>query len=247
MFVDLPMCIWKIKQLRHLLLGEFVRFLSFSWGLTSEIAKLNHLLEVSLPYLQTLVGIKGEQLNPIWLRKSRNLRKLEVKYCPRGIIEELSHAEPISAKLENLRLRSSVFGHDQTVRLDLSRYQNLVRLCIDYQMKKLPNADEFPPNLIKLTIAYTRLEEDPMEVLKKLPKLKILKLGYYSYEGTKMDCSGAYSFLQLEMLQIRGLEELEKVIADEEGMPKLKQVIIRECPRLEMIPEKLENVRKYGK
>ncbi|XP_022868965.1 disease resistance protein RPP13-like [Olea europaea var. sylvestris] len=246
LFVDLPMCIWKIKELRHLLLCD-IRFSSFNWGFRSKTAKLNHRLEVSLPYLQTLVGIKGEQLNRIWLRKFRNLRKLEVKYSPRGIIEELSHAEPISAKLENLRLRSSIFGDDQTVRLDLSRYQNLVRLRIGYWMKKLPNADEFPPNLIKLTIELTFLEEDPMEVLKKLPKLKILKLGSDSYKGTKMDCSGAYSFLQLELLQFRRLWELEKVIADEEGMPKLKEVIISGCHRLEMIPEKLENVRKYEK
>ncbi|CAA2990448.1 Hypothetical predicted protein, partial [Olea europaea subsp. europaea] len=143
----------------------------------------------------------------------------------------------------NLRLGSPVLGHDQTLRLDLSRYQNLVRLSIG-GVKKLPNADEFPPNLIKLTIAYTYLEEDPMEVLKKLPKLKILKLGPHSYRGTKMDCSGEYSFLQLEMLQIRHLRELEKVIADEEGMPKLKQVIITNCPSLDMIPEKL--AQKYG-
>ncbi|CAA2990449.1 Apoptotic ATPase [Olea europaea subsp. europaea] len=161
-FVDLPMCIWKIKELRHLLLCK-IRFSSFNWGFRSKTAKLNHQLEVSLPYLQTLVGIKGEKLNPIWLRKFPNLKKLEVLYCPRGIIEELSHAEPISAKLESLRLRLSFFGHDETVRLDLSRYQNLVRLHIDYPMKKLPNADEFPPNLIKLTIDHTFLEEDPME------------------------------------------------------------------------------------
>ncbi|CAI9760998.1 unnamed protein product [Fraxinus pennsylvanica] len=213
----------------------------------SKPAKLNHLLEVSLPYLQTLVGIDGNSLNPIWLRKFPNLRKLEVRRCLRGIIEELSHAEPISEKLENLRILSSIFELNQTIRMDLSRYQKLVRLRIGCEMKKLPNADEFPPYLIKLTIAYTKLEEDPMEVLKKLPKLKILKFGPESYKGTKMDCSGSHSFLQLEMLQIRHLWELEKVIADEEGMPKLKQVLISQCHRLEMIPEKLENLRKYSK
>ncbi|KAA8550114.1 hypothetical protein F0562_001798 [Nyssa sinensis] len=60
--------------------------------------------------------------------------------------------------------------------LNLSRYQNLCKLHLDGFMRKAPNLDKLPRNLISLPLKHNELAENPMVTLKELPKLKILKL-----------------------------------------------------------------------
>ncbi|PIN03813.1 hypothetical protein CDL12_23657 [Handroanthus impetiginosus] len=199
--VKLPIEIWKMEQLTHLFLYNYVIHFYPMW----QLCKYQQ-VQVLLPNLQTLSGICFD-LEPASLLKFTNLSKLELVIVTPEIMEVLCGPEPISKKLE---------------------------------MQQLP---ELPPSLIKLTLKYTNLIEDPMNILKNLPKLKILNLYYDSYLGSKLDCSGADSFPQLEILQLRFLEELEELIEGEEmGMPKLKQLFIRGCPELVQIPERLQQL-----
>ncbi|KAL7189443.1 hypothetical protein ACSBR1_039148 [Camellia fascicularis] len=93
--------------------------------------------------------------------------------------------------------------------LNLSPYENLFKLHLNRFKVELSRHNQLPPNLTKLTLRYTWLKEDPMETLKKLPKLEILELGYYSYMGKKlMVCSGeggpSDCFPKLQVLEVDG-------------------------------------------
>ena len=104
-------------------------------------------------------------------------------------------------------------------------------------MQELPKSDGLPPNVTKLTLENSCLEEDPLEVLKYLPKLKILKLGRDSYRGEKMMCSGgADTFPQLQVLSISYLYNLKELSVEGGEMPILKEFHVRGCARLRRYP-----------
>ncbi|KAJ8545320.1 hypothetical protein K7X08_017903 [Anisodus acutangulus] len=107
----------------------------------------------------------------------------------------------------------------------MSGYPNLLKMHLDvfFSPSKLPRSEHFPPNLIKLTLLKNRLKADPLRTLNKLPKLKILKLDFDCYIGKTMDCDAG--FCQLEVLRIRGLDNLEELMKDGVGMPRLRKVM----------------------
>ncbi|KAA8522952.1 hypothetical protein F0562_009375 [Nyssa sinensis] len=241
----LPDFIWNMKQLRHILNRN-----PYSSTEGSRcVSKMDwfYPIEVSLPNLQILI-VPCHCLKANWLNKFTSLRKLEILYPTVEIIKELSGAMPVSEKLEKLRLMCDfeiAYPFDMNQTLNLFGYQNLSKLFLSGTMKELPSADKLPPNLTKLTLCRTRLEEDPMETLKKLPKLKILIFYHYSYIGTRMVCSGGtadHNFIQLEELEIDGLFWLEEIIVEEGGMPRLNKLRISGCGDVKIIPERLKNI-----
>ena len=95
-----------------------------------------------------------------------------------------------------------------------------------------------PANIAKLTFAGSELKQDPMAVLEKLPHLRILRLLWESYMGTKLICS-ANGFLQLDSLMISNLSELEEWEIEEGAMPHLRSLILGVLSKLRMFPEGL--------
>ncbi|KAA8522951.1 hypothetical protein F0562_009374 [Nyssa sinensis] len=239
----LPDVIWKMKQLRYIYLG------GRSFRLEQKMDRW-YPIEISLPNLQTLIA-RSCDLNPIWLHKFTSLRKLDIWDATEGIMKELSGPMPVSEKLEKLRLmwfigRAYLFGVNQT--LNLFGYRNLSKLCLSGHMNKLPSPDKLPPNLTKLTLVNSFLEDDPMETLKKLPKLKILILGFHSYIGTRMVCSGGladHNFIQLEELEIDALYSLEELIVEEGGIPRLDKLRIINSRMLRMVPERFRSITTW--
>ncbi|KAL6323495.1 hypothetical protein AAG906_039069 [Vitis piasezkii] len=73
--------------------------------------------------------------------------------------------------------------------------------------------------LMQLKLLYTKMEEDPMPILGRLPNLRILTLLQDSYVGTEMNCNHG-GFLRLEFLQMQELWSLEDVSV-EEGCDKM--------------------------
>lgn len=69
-------------------------------------------------------------------------------------------------------------------------------------------------------------------------------LGWFSYTGTKLDCSGADSFPELETLHVEGLNNLEEVTdGGARGMHKLKEFILKYCDKCLTCPEWLQELR----
>ncbi|GMQ06455.1 LOW QUALITY PROTEIN: hypothetical protein CsSME_00051038 [Camellia sinensis var. sinensis] len=148
--------------------------------------------------LQTLYGLKLQRrLIKHRVPKFTSLRKLGVSFegCDLSNIKVLLDAITASHKLDALRLQSRLeVGelHSFNIQdLNLFRFENLSRLHLRGALPELQHhVSLFPPNLTKLTLKFTFLKENPMETLKKLPKLKILKLDSNSYIGQRWFAPG---------------------------------------------------------
>nr|POE70265.1 putative disease resistance protein [Quercus suber] len=120
----------------------------------------------------------------------------------------------------------------------LSIFPHVYTLVIDSGIKKLPETRLFPPNLAELGLVLTKLEEDPMPTLEKLPNLKILRLFANSFVGKDMVCSEG-GFPLLQYLILCGLYSLEEWRVEERAMPSLYHLTIDSCYYLKTIPDGL--------
>ncbi|PSS01875.1 Disease resistance RPP8-like protein [Actinidia chinensis var. chinensis] len=176
-------------------------------------------IDVSLPNLQSLhlgpIFASGD-LGVLRLNNLASLRKLA--------ITTLMVSMPLSI-------------------LNLPQCENLHKLSLGVYMTNFPDLGKLPPNLTKLSLKFTQLVESPLETLKKLPKLKILKLRSLSYKGRQIICSGRPdNFPQLETLEIHDLPRLEELIAEEGAMPRLKKLSIVGCSGLTVISDRFRNI-----
>ena len=106
---------------------------------------------------------------------------------------------------------------------------------------KLP--DQFPPNLTKLTLNISYLQEDPMPTLEKLSNLRCLSLNLNAYVGKEMVCSALtpkHHPMRLEaaiavvvavflnsFLFLYGIHTLEEWIVEGGAIPSL---LLLDCP-----------------
>ena len=106
---------------------------------------------------------------------------------------------------------------------------------------KIPEANlqYLPPSLVKLSLFYSNIPQDPMPILEKLPNLRFLWLGSISYCGSEMVCS-ADGFPSLETLRLVGLLSLNEWQIEQGAMPSLRRLLIDELRYLKMIPEGLK-------
>ncbi|KAF7143935.1 hypothetical protein RHSIM_Rhsim05G0158800 [Rhododendron simsii] len=240
----LPNVIWSMKQLRHILLPSCCIAPSFCWV---NLDVFNP-VEISLPNLQTFYELPGHLFKADWLHKLSSLRTLRVNSVNEDIIGVLSEASPISHKLEELSLIGTFRHLPETTSLNFSRYENLSELLIEgVRLSELPHA-KLPPNVAKLILIRTHSTTNPTEALKKLQKLKFLKLGYKSYSGKELVCSGEPgNFPQLEVLEIVYLPNLERLVVEEGGMPRLRDFCIVDCNPESQIPDGVRNVMRTVK
>ncbi|KAL2500597.1 putative disease resistance protein [Forsythia ovata] len=232
--VTLPTVIWKMQRLRHILLPVLAKFQNVS-------KSKNPKIEVNLPNLQTLYTLNGYSMRVEFLKEFTNLRKLGIWCSMEQIGILLKDSIPISNKMETLILQineddpniastnfSRYFSSNQNLgsaspQLNFSVYGNLVDLHLEGSIRKLP---ELPISLNKLTLAGSRLEQDPMEELGKLANLKKLQLRAYSYIGSEMVISESCFFPSLEEFILEPMPALKTLKVEGEVMPKLK------CPRI---------------
>lgn len=80
-----------------------------------------------------------------------------------------------------------------------------------------------------------------MQTLKDLPNLHSLSLLAESYLGKDLVCS-SQSFPQLHVLKFWKLEQLEEWNIEPEALPSLRQLEIRSCPGMKMLPDGLKHV-----
>ncbi|XP_034709721.1 disease susceptibility protein LOV1-like [Vitis riparia] len=120
----------------------------------------------------------------------------------------------------------------------------LYKLHLAGTIRKLPmETTLYPPNLKQLRLFETKMEEDPMPILGRLPNLRILILVYDSYLGKGMNCPHG-GFLRLEFLQMQLLENLEDLSVEEGAMPNLKTLKIEYCDKMRKFPHGLLQLKK---
>lgn len=230
--IDLPSSIWNAKNLRHLYLNEIHFDLS-----------IKRLDGGSLTNLQTLSGllICDAKFVSNCLNKLKCLRKLKLTYNLKSVKAVADWISQLT-DLRSLKLRSmNEFG--QPLSLELQTMADHDKLTDLYLLGHLPNfidKHQFPPELKILTLSASHLGEDPMPILGQLCRLKILRLLGYSYLGKQMTCLPE-GFPELRVLKLWKLDNMEEWIVKKGAMPRLRELEIRHCVRLNL-PKELQSM-----
>ncbi|KDP26975.1 hypothetical protein JCGZ_22195 [Jatropha curcas] len=219
--IAIPNVIWKMQRLRHLYLPE-------SCGEDSERWQLAYLCN-----LQTLVNFPAEKCKIKDLLSLTNLKKLVIDDPKFGLLFKSG------ATFNNLKSLSFVSNEDSTVNEVITGCPYLYKLNIEGRIEKLPEWHQFSSNLAKLNLQGSRLSEDPMMKLERLPNLRILRLQMDSFLGTTMVCADK-GFPQLKSLFLFDLPNLEDWKVEEGAMANLCQVEISNCTSMKMVPDGLK-------
>ncbi|KAM5588561.1 putative disease resistance protein [Rosa sericea] len=216
----------KIENLRHLLLPE------------------RHPFDLTLGtmiHLQTLKGIEGGRWIEDGLAKMISLRRLKIRTLSRdgvtlviSIAERLRHLQSLS--LTNKEREDELFPPLE----GLSRCDRLLKLRLCGKIEKLPDANGFPRNLIKLVLMRSNLPKGSVVILERLPNLKMLSLGHGSYPFNELVCSSE-GFPQLQVLHLIW-ERMEVWKVEEGALKKLRQLTIYRCSKLKQVPEGLKSL-----
>ncbi|KAJ1404765.1 Virus X resistance protein-like, coiled-coil domain [Sesbania bispinosa] len=145
--------------------------------------------------------------------------------------------------LQTLRLKSrDEEGRPWNLHLkSLKTHINLTDMYLLGSLSSSTILSQFPPSLVELTLSHSKLEDDPMQILKDFPHLQSLCLLAESYVGKVLVCK-SQSFPQLHVLKFWGLQQLEEWDIEEGALLCLRQLEIRSCQCLKMLPEGLKCV-----
>ena len=232
----LPNSIWKLQQLRHLHLTESSR----SKLMLQHVARFPTIL-------LTLCGIFVDEETPLrgGLDRLLSIRKLGLTLSAKQGLVSLQLQAVVNwvlklSQIRSLRLKS-IDENNQPWELELKPLISLVNLSYIYLLGWIRNPSiisQFPCSLIDLTLSGSRLVEDPMQSLDKLPNLRSLKLLAKSYLGKNMLCSLG-GFPQLRVLKLWKLEQLEEWNVEKGALQSLIDLEIRFCSSLKVLPEEL--------
>ncbi|KAH7689032.1 P-loop containing nucleoside triphosphate hydrolase protein [Dioscorea alata] len=214
----IPSTLFKIKTLRHVQTDAILRPPS----------------KLVLHDLRTL-----ETVATNWIQewKFPKLRKLSLAEVDRFPVTALVTLLAELNQLVVLKISSTEGSHiPSKVDLMAFEFHNNLRSLNLNGIWPGGDAFTFPKYLTKLYLEETRLEQDPMPKLEKLPYLGCLVLFTSSYTGKSMMCT-AGGFPRLEVLYIVLLYALEEWKVEEDAMPKLKHLRIWDCRMLNRLPE----------
>ncbi|XP_027124109.1 putative disease resistance RPP13-like protein 3 [Coffea arabica] len=215
--------IWKLESLRHL----YARDVRSNVPLKIE----------GLRNLRTLSGIHFDDIMHNNMITLMSLQKLGIWVDDRSEIDKLCMHLSEVGSLKALGLyRNPGRGWPQSL-AGLSKLHHLTELKLSgVSLRTLP--PDFPPNLSRLSLKFTRLKDDPMPTLEKLGQLSFLKMEC-AYEGKQLFIS-RHGFHQLKFLELSRLYDLDEINVEKGALPRLRCLRIRKCLSLEKLPEELD-------
>ncbi|KAL0414061.1 UNVERIFIED_CONTAM: putative disease resistance RPP8-like protein 2 [Sesamum radiatum] len=236
--IRLPNYMYKMRRLRHLFLSSVLDHECVGGGKL----KLEGLNE-----LETITGFKSSIDDITHLIKLPKLRVFHGTICDEQSLSMIvDHILNHQDQFRNIQL---VIEMD--VNMDLEDGSTLLRRLVmchslhylrirDWRMSKLPAYEvQLYQNMIELHLRGTRIEEDPMQILEKLPMLRVLGLWRNPYVGREMVCR-ATGFPQLRDLILFGLSNLVEWRVEKGAMLNLSYLYIKGCSKLKMIPDGLK-------
>ncbi|KAM6598097.1 hypothetical protein CsatA_008621 [Cannabis sativa] len=231
--LNIPSSMCKLEQLRHLYFnppfGSGIKFGKFLRSTKSR-------------NLQTLVGIATKDFLLSDLLQLKSLKKLSIHVD--GNFDRFLHNPQTLTFTRLLSLQVNTrFDFDtkiDIVPLILS-CPHIYKLSVESAILRLPQVNQFSPNLIKLRLSNLQLKDDPMPTLEKLPKLRVLMIGVNSFTGDEMVCSRG-GFPRLESLQLSCLRNLKEWKVEESALPTLAYLRIHGCSRLRRVPDGVRNI-----
>lgn len=240
---ELPVEILKLQRLRHLLLyqHEFVSYEHFNskngFKVTPKIGVLRELQKLCFIEVNqdggTIIRELGKlnQLRRLGLLK---LRKVDGKALCSSI-----------EKLSNLRALSIASVEEEEI-IDLQHLSSppllLQRLYMRGRLEALPHWIPSLPSLVRLSLKWSRLKEDPLLSLRHIPNLVQLELCQV-FLGDRL-CFKAGGFRKLKILSLDKLDELRCIEVEMGAMDCLEKLSIQRCKLLENVPSGIEHLRE---
>ncbi|GMP91403.1 hypothetical protein CsSME_00042121 [Camellia sinensis var. sinensis] len=231
--IRVPNVLWKMEGLVHLYLPFFGRFCT-----------KGKLRVDGLRNLETLENLDSNKVNVGDLFKLINLQRLanarivgkDLTMVNNYILNSNHRLQHTSIIIRNCDLCSE---DGLSLLRQLLGCVCLVELNIDGVIGKLPQYEHqlLCPSLTSLFLCESRLKEDPMVTLEKLPNLRNLYLFSNAFVGKEMVCS-AHGFPRLNYLALNS-SEIEEWRVDDGAMPKLSHLQIGSCKKLKMLPNGL--------
>ncbi|KAK9742280.1 hypothetical protein RND81_03G161100 [Saponaria officinalis] len=226
--ITLPNLLRKLQSLKHLYLPSGVKSRRRTEEKPYKTEDNTALVLDNMGDLEKLEGLDLDNLHNLGLQNMSSLRKMSLSCVSnRGALEHFLISPSI--KHLNLILDANTLRDEPML---LSTCHALQVLYVDnIEHTTLPiRPNMYPQNLVKLSITKCALEDDPMQVLETLPKLKSLTLNV-SYEGhDEMACKSSEGFPELTYLAFDSIRSLKKWSVRKGGLAKLQTLYISFTP-----------------
>ncbi|OIW21386.1 hypothetical protein TanjilG_02531 [Lupinus angustifolius] len=118
----------------------------------------------------------------------------------------------------------------------------LQKLSLIGRLERFPKWIAKQESLVKLTLWYSNLTEDPLKVLSSLPKLVSLSLSS-AYRGETLHFQNG-GFQKLKRLVLKSLSSLNSIHINEGALPLLKELVLKHIPELSKIPSGINHLNK---
>ncbi|KAK7322560.1 hypothetical protein VNO77_25946 [Canavalia gladiata] len=235
---DLPSEINRLKKLRHLLVycrkmfssinGETGLRLMEGIGGITVLQKLYH-VEVDHGGLNLIIELK----------KLRQLRKLGLKNVRKEYRKALSLSIQEMNFLETLHI--SAITEDEIIDMQFfSSLAQLRKLHLFGRLEKMPNWVPRLEYLVRLSIRFSKLKDDPLKSLKDLPNLLRLAIVCDAYVGEMLHFE--VGFMKLKKLYLVQLKNLSSIVIDNGALPALTLFELVDIPKLKEIPSDLHQL-----
>ncbi|KAL8160282.1 hypothetical protein V2J09_001819 [Rumex salicifolius] len=213
----IPDLLFNFQHLRHLHLPDSITQRPFNLKLEG----LNH--------LRTLANLNTEHVDLDCLPKLKNLMRISVRNIHQVNVFDAKY-KAISTHAY-VTLNSRIFEGNARI---LSDFQNLHKLAIKGEISMPLTVGMFPNCIKDLTLKHTKLKQDIVPVLGKLPGLKRLFLDHESFTGKKITFTRG-SFPQLTYLKLRYLGNLEELdMTEAEHLSRLQKPDVKHCWQLKI-------------
>lgn len=236
---ELPVQVLKLKKMRHLLVYKYAATPSFdstqAMKLQAGIGVLTALQKLSMIEINRKSSSIAYELGKLTQLRRLGVTKLRSEYG-RVMCSSITKM----ADLRSLSLQST--SADELLDLkDLSPPQSLNRLHLRGNLGAFPDWIRSLRHLIRLTLGWSRLKDDPFEVLQDLPALVELTL-LEAYSGEVLYCEQRTGFPNLKSLRLDGLHRLHTIKVTKGAMPALRKMSICHCEALLMLPLGIEHL-----
>lgn len=254
---ELPSSIAKLWNLQILVLNCYSGCTTLPW----EIWKMQELRHLHFNFFSVLpdpIGEENDEKGGLVLQNLRTLSKLSFSSCTQQVFARLPNLKKLGLYetteahitekcwLDRVFPSNNLFSSAYTVDSNWSYICNIAQLhqleILKLNFRKLfaeerrwvPCVNEFPPNLKKLTLNFSYLPWDNMNVLSLLPNLEVLKLKNYAFVGSEWEqYEEGFDRLKYLLLETTDLVHWK---ATSTQFPSLQHLVLSRCYCLKEVP-----------